>query len=168
MSSRDSQQTSFLKLTSDPKFIGGTPEYRINALLGMSSPDDVRLLSQFLTEDVKLTSYTQTSATTSSAVFSFRVERFYCNFSGNLHGGAQATFYDVLTSIALQAISSAGSWGNAGVSRSLSVTYAKSHCGRSPHLAKPLAQPPMSRSSADIELQIPKTGTRGHHGRVRC
>ncbi|CZT21200.1 uncharacterized protein RCC_07062 [Ramularia collo-cygni] len=123
MSSTNSQQTLFARLTNDPKFINGSPEDKINALLGMSSPDDVRLLSQFLTEDVKLVSYKQLSPTTSSAVFAFRVERFYCNFSGNLHGGAAATFYDVLTSILLQAIDAPGSWGNAGVSRSLSVTY---------------------------------------------
>lgn len=115
--------TVFKQVSTSPQFVNGTPEDRINALLAIQAPNDVRFLSQFMAEDVKLSKFTRRSATTSAAVFTFKVERFYCNYSGNLHGGAQATIYDVLTSICLQGIGEPGFWLNAGVSRSLNVTY---------------------------------------------
>jgi uncharacterized protein (TIGR00369 family) len=115
--------TLFRKVSTSPQFVNGTPEDRINALLNLDAPGDVRFLSQFMAKDVKLTQFTRRSPTTSAAIFTFKVDRFYCNFSGNLHGGAQATIYDVLTSIALQAIGTRDFWLNAGVSRSLNVTY---------------------------------------------
>lgn len=115
--------TRFRDITSTPQFVNGTPEERITALLSIASPNDVHLLSQFMEENVKLTRFDRQSSETSVAVFTFKVEKFYCNFSGNLHGGAQATIYDVLTSIMLQAVGNFTHWGNAGVSRNLSVTY---------------------------------------------
>lgn len=69
-------------------------------------------------KDVEVLSPTQSRVT-----FSFKVERTYCNGSGNLHGGAQATMYDFCTSVALQAIGKPDFWLNGGVSRVLTVTY---------------------------------------------
>lgn len=100
-----------------PQFINGTPEERIKAMLSIHAPNDVRFLSQFMADQVKLAKFTRTSPTTCVATYAFKVERFYSNFSNNLHGGAQATIYDILTSITLQSIGTPDFWGNAGVSR---------------------------------------------------
>ncbi|KAF2765738.1 hypothetical protein EJ03DRAFT_247466, partial [Teratosphaeria nubilosa] len=64
--------------------------------------------------------------------FAFKADKFYCNGSGNLHGGAQAMMFDMCTSLAAQSIAaqpdtgisrSLDSWINAGVSRTLTVHY---------------------------------------------
>ncbi|GIZ44431.1 hypothetical protein CKM354_000762900 [Cercospora kikuchii] len=106
-----------------PGFENRSPEERINAILAIRCPEDPRFLSQFTEEDVKLVSFTKQSDTTCKAVFSFKATRYYCNISGNLHGGAQATIYDMLTSFAMQAIGIKGFWLNGGVSRTLECTY---------------------------------------------
>ncbi|KAI5360029.1 Putative Thioesterase domain, HotDog domain superfamily, acyl-coenzyme A thioesterase 13 [Septoria linicola] len=111
------------ELTSSPDFEKAGPEDRINAVLAIRCPHDPRLTSQFMERDVSLVSFTKLSDSTCQAVFKFRVERFYCNISGNLHGGAQALFYDMLTSFAMQAIGVKGFWLNGGVSRTLECTY---------------------------------------------
>lgn len=113
----------YFKAASGKDFEALSPEGRINKILSIRTPNDVRFLSQFMEKDVSLKEFKQTSPKTSTAVFRFRVERFYCNASGNLHGGAQATIYDVLTSLAVQAIGTRTFWLNAGVSRNLEVTF---------------------------------------------
>jgi acyl-coenzyme A thioesterase 13 len=110
-------------VTTSADFENASPEDRIQAILAIRTPHDRRLTTQFMEEDVKLLSFTKLSNSTCSAVFTFKVERFYCNISGNLHGGAQALFYDMLTSFAMQAIGVRGFWLNGGVSRTLEVTY---------------------------------------------
>ncbi|EMC97471.1 hypothetical protein BAUCODRAFT_54865, partial [Baudoinia panamericana UAMH 10762] len=57
--------------------------------------------------------------------FAFKVDRYYCNPTNNLHGGAQAAMFDVCTSLAIQAIGSLDNWITGGVSRVLSVTYVR-------------------------------------------
>ncbi|KAM3420475.1 hypothetical protein BST61_g3744 [Cercospora zeina] len=115
----------FRAVVNHPDFEEQSPEERINAILAIRCPEDVRLTSQFMEEDVSLVSFTKLSDTTCKAVFKFTVSRFYCNISGNLHGGAQATIYDMLTSFAMQAIGIKGFWSNGGVSRTLECTYVR-------------------------------------------
>lgn len=110
-------------LTTSDDFEKLSPEDRINAILSIKAPHDPRLMSQFMEEDVKLVKFTKLSDKTSAATFRFRVTRFYCNGSGNLHGGAQALFFDMLTSLAVQAIGTRDFWINGGVSRNLEVTF---------------------------------------------
>jgi acyl-coenzyme A thioesterase 13 len=107
---------------------GMTPEERINAILSLGEPDSEgkRITSQFLEDRIagcKLKSFERVTETTARATYSFKVTRFYCNGSGNLHGGAQATMYDLCTSLTLQAIGRPGFWINGGVSRVLTVNY---------------------------------------------
>ena len=119
----ESYLEKYRAVTTSKEFENASPEERIASILAISTTYDKRLTSQFMEEDVKLVSFTKLSDSTCSAVFKFRVERFYCNISGNLHGGAQALFYDMLTSFAMQAIGVRGFWLNGGVSRTLEVTY---------------------------------------------
>ncbi len=100
-----------------------SPEERINTLLTLGEPDEKRLTSQFVEAQCKLKSVTLLSATTAKAVFTFNVTRFYCNGSGNLHGGAAAMMYDLCTSLTLMSIGNADFWINGGVSRVLTVNY---------------------------------------------
>ena len=48
---------------------------------------------------------------------------YWAQMLGNVHGGAQATIYDVCTSVLMAAIARPGFWVFLGVSRTLSVTY---------------------------------------------
>ncbi|KAK4496713.1 hypothetical protein PRZ48_012696 [Zasmidium cellare] len=113
----------YFAVTGDPSFARLGPEERINAVLGVKAPHDRRFLSQFFEEDCKLHSFKQTSPSTSVATFRFRVERYYINAGGSLHGGAQSLIYDHLTSLAIQAVGKPDGWLVPGVSRSLNVTY---------------------------------------------
>lgn len=113
----------YFATTNTPDFAKLSPEERINTVLALKSPNDVRFLSQFFEEDCKLHSFKQPTPGTSIATFRFRVERFYCNGAGNLHGGAQALIFDHLTSLAVQATGEVGGWIVPGVSRSLNCTY---------------------------------------------
>lgn len=104
------------------------PEERINTILSFGEPyaSGKRITSQFLEDPacaLKLKSFERLSETTARATYTFKVTRFYCNGSGNLHGGASATFYDLCTSLTLQAVGKPGFWINAGVSRVLTVNY---------------------------------------------
>jgi acyl-coenzyme A thioesterase PaaI-like protein len=119
----ESYGEKFIAITTDPTFEHASPEERINRIFGMRCPHDQRLLSQFCEKDVSLKKVTRTGPNSTSIVFTFKVSRFYCNVSGNLHGGAQATIYDMLTGMAIQGIGRRDFWLNGGVSRSLSVTY---------------------------------------------
>lgn len=102
-----------------------SPEERINTILALGEPESEgkRLTSQFLEQPCRLKSFERLSDTTARATYTFSVTRFYCNGSGNLHGGAQSTFYDLCTSLTLQAIGKPGFWINGGVSRVLTVNY---------------------------------------------
>ncbi|SMR64193.1 unnamed protein product [Zymoseptoria tritici ST99CH_3D1] len=118
----ESYTEKFMAVTRDPNFENATPEERIRTIFDIRCPHDPRFLSQFC-ENVKLKQVTRTGPNSSAVVFTFVVDRYYCNVSGNLHGGAQATIYDMLTGMSIQGIGRRDFWMNGGVSRSLSVTY---------------------------------------------
>ncbi|KAK5110137.1 hypothetical protein LTR62_006271 [Meristemomyces frigidus] len=105
------------------KFPSMSPVERLNALLSNKAPNDQRFTSQFLESECKLHDFKQLSPKSALVTFAFKVSRNYCNVSGNLHGGAQAAFFDLCTSLALMSIGQPDSWLNGGVSRSLNVTY---------------------------------------------
>lgn len=96
---------------------------RIETLFSLGEPGEARITTQFIRTGCKLKSITVTSPSTAQAVFSFKVTPFYCNGSGNLHGGAQSTIFDICTSLVLMAIGREGWWINGGVSRTLTVNY---------------------------------------------
>ena len=106
-----------------PTFDKLSPEERINTILAIAEPDDKRLTSQFVENQCKLKDVKLLSPTTAKGTFRFKVARFYCNGSGNLHGGAQAMMYDLCTSLLLMAIGKRDFWINGGVSRVLTVNY---------------------------------------------
>ncbi|KAF4126620.1 Thioesterase superfamily [Geosmithia morbida] len=58
-----------------------------------------------------------------SATFSYTVHGDHCNRLRNLHGGAAATLFDYLTTMAIAAVSAPDYWRYMGVSRTLNVTY---------------------------------------------
>lgn len=66
-----------------------SPAERINALLKIRETKDKRLTSQFVDQECTLKEITVLSSRTAKATYTFKVSRFYCNGSGNLHGGAQ-------------------------------------------------------------------------------
>lgn len=72
---------------------------------------------------MKLTNAEVTGPKTARLTFEFTVPKFYTNTMDNLHGGAQATIYDIATTLALIPIAEPGFWFLGGVSRILSVTY---------------------------------------------
>ncbi|KAK5129624.1 hypothetical protein LTR08_003023 [Meristemomyces frigidus] len=100
-----------------------SPEDRLRAVLSIRAPNDQRFTSAFVEQQCKLRDVKITGPNRSLVTFAFRVERWYCNASGTLHGGAQATIYDIATSMAMQAIGKRDFWINGGVSRVLTVTY---------------------------------------------
>jgi len=105
------------------RFEGLSPRDRINAVLANTAPGDQRFMSRFLEQQCKLRGVQDLSENTSLTTFAFKVDRYYCNPSNNLHGGAQSAMYDVCTSIALQSRGRRDFWINGGVSRTLNVTY---------------------------------------------
>lgn len=99
------------------------PAERINALLTVQEKTDDRFTQPFVKKQVKLKELKVHGPTSATGTFTFKVAGFYCNGSGNLHGGAQSMMYDICSSLVLQSIGNSGSWINAGVSRTLTVTY---------------------------------------------
>jgi acyl-coenzyme A thioesterase PaaI-like protein len=97
---------------------------KLKALLSLPERGEARFLSRFM-KDPKLipVSFNQTSPQTVTAAFTFTVDIFYCNGGDNLHGGAQAAIYDMLTSVVFQTVCTPDFWVGAGVSRTLNVSY---------------------------------------------
>jgi acyl-coenzyme A thioesterase 13 len=57
------------------------------------------------------------------AIFRYTVQKAHCNALHNLHGGATATLFDFLTTLALVLVNAPGFWWYVGVTRTLNVTY---------------------------------------------
>ncbi|KAK6340767.1 hypothetical protein TWF696_009087 [Orbilia brochopaga] len=58
-----------------------------------------------------------------TATYTFYVEPRYANLSGNLHGGAAATIFDVATTMTLALVQKPEFWEYWGVTRTLSCSY---------------------------------------------
>lgn len=65
----------------------------------------------------------QTSPTTGRVVFELQNPSYWSNWSNNMHGGAQASILDYVTSTALVTIARKDFWYSAGVSRTINMTY---------------------------------------------
>lgn len=63
------------------------------------------------------------SKNTARVVFELDSSAYWSNAGGNVHGGAQAAIFDIVTTLALAPIARPGYWMYAGVSRTLNVTY---------------------------------------------
>ncbi|KAK1594340.1 thioesterase superfamily protein [Colletotrichum navitas] len=106
-----------------PVFDAKTGEERIKAWLALDK-DDTDNFSWMgaLSPSISLLSASLTPAP--SATFAFTVRPEHCNRSGNLHGGAAATLFDSLTTMALALVNDRpGYWQFLGVSRTLSCSY---------------------------------------------
>lgn len=102
-----------------------------------SDPADHKFDRYLVLRDISL--YSASYAPVRQVTFILNVSHFYANALRNLHGGAASLIFDLLTSVALMGtaggeadseaeVGDEGSelgrlWGNAGVSRTLSVTY---------------------------------------------
>ncbi|KAK2046585.1 thioesterase superfamily protein [Colletotrichum somersetense] len=107
-------------------FDAKTGEERIKAWLDLDKDDAGSFVSSSwmgpLTPSISLVSTSLTP--TPSATFAFTVRPEHCNRSGNLHGGAAATLFDALTTMALALVNDRpGYWQFLGVSRTLSCSY---------------------------------------------
>ena len=98
---------SHLMLTVHPQLYADKPE---NALLPWI-------------KTVEVLSVERPSETTARVVYRFKVLREYLNPSNTLHGGMSGGLYDTATSWMLRVIGKPGFWMNAGVSRSLNITF---------------------------------------------
>ena len=94
----------------------------------LSSTTDVDYTHTLLTTDLSLLSARAQPRPACS--FGFTVTTALCNKLSNLHGGAAATIFDLVTSLALVPVAKVGWWRYLGVSRSLNVTYLRpAPCG---------------------------------------
>lgn len=66
-----------------------SPQERIQAVLSVKAPNDQRFISAWAEQQCKVREVKLLSPTRSLVTFSFRVEKWYCNGSGNLHGNIQ-------------------------------------------------------------------------------
>ncbi len=71
------------------KFEDYSPVERIRAVLAIKAPNDQRFSSKFIEEQCQLREVKVLSDKSAVVTFAFKVDVFYCNGSGNLHGGAQ-------------------------------------------------------------------------------
>ena len=71
------------------EFVKMTPEQRIRAILANKAPEDQRFTSLFIEEQCELRDVKIFTPKHALITFAFKVDRYYCNGSGNLHGGAQ-------------------------------------------------------------------------------
>lgn len=100
-----------------------SPMERIKYILKDTDSDRDRLTRQFTQNEVTLKSLETFSPTHARGVFAFKVSPYYCNPAGNLHGGAQATFFDVCTSMLTYVVATKKFWVYGGVSRTLTVNF---------------------------------------------
>jgi acyl-coenzyme A thioesterase 13 len=63
------------------------------------------------------------SQDTQSVHYALTILPKLCNRGGNLHGGAAAALFDILTSTVLLTVAKPGYWDMLGVSRTLTVTF---------------------------------------------
>ncbi|QIW97539.1 hypothetical protein AMS68_003057 [Peltaster fructicola] len=89
--------------------------------LAISLPDN---FDRELWEKVSiLSACVDTTGTSGKAVYSLTVPARYCNYTGNVHGGAVATILDGLTNCCTAIVSRNGFWDYGGVTRSFSINY---------------------------------------------
>lgn len=75
--------------------------------------------------DLTLLTAERLSPTTATCTFEYNAAEHWTQPNGNTHGGAQATIYDICTTLVLAVINQPGFFGALGVTRSLNVTYLK-------------------------------------------
>ncbi|KAF2722440.1 hypothetical protein K431DRAFT_283866 [Polychaeton citri CBS 116435] len=101
-----------------------TPKQRLEEVLKRAQDSDDFFMLKWLRSGITIKNAEALSPTHCKATFVFKVDNFYGNRSGNLHGGAASAMYDILTTMVLAAMTENGDiWINGGVSRSLDVTY---------------------------------------------
>lgn len=72
------------------RFESLSPKDRINAFIASQSPGDDRLTQRFVKDQVKLKDVKVLGPSTAIGTFTFKVDPYYCNGSGTLHGKSEA------------------------------------------------------------------------------